>query len=129
MPSSARSRTNRRAAVTTALPDSSRGSGSSLGGAATGGWRRRRARIRATAPEQQIREAEARAVDRFALRTRLYSSCAQFQERIRLAVMPDQPHAAIAAQGRAAEVEAGQPRVRPREPARRLARTPHELPF
>ena len=80
---------------------------------------------RMAAPEQQVGKAEARAGDRFALRR----VDAQFEERVRLAVVPDQPHAAVAAQRGAAEVEAGQPRVRPREPARRVARPPYELTF
>ena len=76
------------------------------------------------APEQQVGKAQARAVDAVrAAAGRAPSS----RKRIGLAVVPDQPHAAVAAQGRAAEVEARQPGVRPGQPARRLARTPQQL--
>src|SRR4051812_23392655 len=74
-------------------------------------------------PKQQVGKAEARAVDRLALRM----VRPQLQERVGLAIMANLPQAAIAALCGAAKFEARAPLLRPRQEARRFARAPCKL--
>ena len=68
-------------------------------------------------------EAKARAADWLGLRR----GGAQFEERVAVGAMADQPQAAIAALRRAAEFKARRPAGRPWQPLRRRARTPRQL--